>query len=325
MTSEPIIARAGANIALVKYWGKRDVALNLPAAGSVSITLAELETETHLSADSTLTQDALFLNGQVADAGRVGQVLDLVRGLAGGGPFLRVESSNNFPTGAGLASSASAFAALVVAADRHFGLELARPQLSELARRGSGSAARSIFGGFVEMNAGVNTDGSDCVAEPLLAADDWPLEVVVAITDSDSKKVSSTVGMNRTMDTSPYYPAWVDSVAADVDAARSAIRARDFQQLAEIAEYSALKMHASALAARPGLIYWNGASVSCMHCVRELRRQGVEVFFTIDAGPQVKAICSPDSAARVSAELESVPGVEQVIRTALGQGARVVS
>lgn len=325
MTVETITARAGANIALIKYWGKRDVQLNLPAAGSLSITLAGLETQTTLTADASLERDELVLDGRPVDANRVGRFLDLVRDLAGEGPFCRVESRNSFPTGAGLASSASAFAALATAANRLFDLDLSQSQLSELARRGSGSAARSIFGGFVEMHAGIEPDGSDCVASPLLAAADWPLEVVVAITDTEAKKISSTEGMTRTMQTSPYYPAWVESVSDDLQDARSAISGRDFEKLADIAEFSALKMHASALAARPGLLYWNGATVACMQRVRELRDEGIGVFFTIDAGPQVKAVCESDSARRVSAELEAVPRVRQVIRTGLGEGARVDS
>jgi diphosphomevalonate decarboxylase len=325
MTAECVTARAGANIALVKYWGKRDTVLNLPAAGSLSITLSGLETETRLVADSSLDRDVLFLNDRQADAARVGRVLDLIRELAGGGPYCRVESRNNFPTGAGLASSASAFAALVMAADQLLGLECSATRLSELARRGSGSAARSIFGGFVEMFPGTQADGSDCVATPLLAGVEWPLEVVVAITDAKSKKIPSTEGMNRTMNTSPFYPAWVESVPADIRVASRAIAERDFDQLAETAEFSALKMHASALAAYPGLIYWNGATVECMHRVRKLREQGVEVFFTIDAGPQVKAICKPGLSERVGIELEGVPGVERVIHTGLGEGARVIS
>ena len=325
MTVETITARAGANIALIKYWGKRDIQLNLPAAGSLSITLAGLETQTTLTADASLERDELVLDGRPVDANRVGRFLDLVRDLAGEGPFCRVESRNSFPTGAGLASSASAFAALAKAANRLFDLDLSQSRLSELARRGSGSAARSIFGGFVEMHAGIEPDGSDCVASPLLAAADWPLEVVVAITDTEAKKISSTEGMTRTMQTSPYYPAWVESVSDDLQDARSAISGRDFEKLADIAEFSALKMHASALAARPGLLYWNGATVACMQRVRELRDEGIGVFFTIDAGPQVKAVCESDSARRVSAELEAVPGVRQVIRTGLGEGARVDS
>ncbi|TVQ27320.1 MAG: diphosphomevalonate decarboxylase [Wenzhouxiangella sp.] len=330
MTVQSAAARAGANIALVKYWGKRDARLNLPAAGSISVTLSALVTETRLDVigggaltPSSSLADELYVNGQPAAPERVSAVLDLMRQLAGGGPAFRVESRNNFPTGAGLASSASAFAALVVAADRALNLSLPPSRLSELARRGSGSAARSIFGGFVEMLPGHAADGSDAVARPLTSVEDWPLEVVVAITETGPKAVSSTDGMNLTMRTSPYYPAWVESVAADLDTARQAIADRDFERLAEVGESSALKMHASALAAQPGLIYWNPATLACMQAIRELRAAGTGAFFTVDAGPQVKAICLPEAAAVVSARLAEIPGVARVVGSGLGQGAEV--
>lgn len=320
---EQATARAGANIALVKYWGKRDQHLNLPAAGSISITLAGLETRTTVTPDPELTADRFELDGAPVSAGRVAGVLDLVRDLAGSDTHCRVESRNNFPTGAGLASSASGFAALVTAAAAAFGLDAAPERLSELARRGSGSAARSIFGGFVEMSAGERADGRDAVARPLLDAEAWPLEVVVAITDAGPKQIGSRDGMTHTMQTSPYYPAWVASVAGDLDRARSAIAERDLDSLAEVAEQSALKMHASAMAARPGLLYWNGATIACLHAVRALRQAGNGVFFTIDAGPQVKAVCLPGTAAAVAAELEAIAGVDEVMISGLGDGARV--
>jgi|SRR5690625_4638112 len=324
MSAKQFTARAGANIALVKYWGKRNARLNLPAAGSLSITLANLETTTTVVRNPALRSDELVLNGRSQDAGRVTGVLDLMRVRAGRDGFCRVESHNSFPTAAGLASSASGFAALVVAAAAAFDLTLSPARLSELARRGSGSAARSIFGGFVEMSAGEREDGSDAVARPLLEAAGWPLEVVVAVTDSSPKAVDSRRGMNHTMATSPYYPAWVDGVAADVDVARKAVAGRDFESLAEVSEYSALKMHASMLAARPGLIYWNGATLSCMHAVRELRAAGTGVFFTIDAGPQIKAVCLPGQGRQVAAKLRSIDGVQRVLTSSLGQGARLV-
>jgi diphosphomevalonate decarboxylase len=325
MPASTATARAGANIALVKYWGKRDRALNLPAAGSISITLDALETVTTVAALDHGAEDQLELNGQASDPARVSALLDLMRGLAGGGPGFRVSSRNNFPPAAGLASSASAFAALVAAADRALGLDLAPAKRSELARRGSGSAARSIFGGFVEWDRGQAADGHDSVAHPLLDADAWPLKVVVAVTDTGGKSVSSTDGMNRTMQSSPYYPAWVDSVAADLDLARQAIEQRDFEVLAEVAEHSALKMHASALAARPGILYWNPATIACLETVRELRRAGQGVFFTIDAGPQIKAVCLPESAAAVAQALAELPGVARVIESGLGRGAEILA
>ena len=324
MDAKPATGHAGANIALIKYWGKRDGRLNLPAAGSLSITLADLVTETRLEPDSRLTRDELILDGRRMEPGRVADVLDRMRALAGATGYFRVESHNNFPTAAGLASSASAFAALVVAADRALGLGLAASRLSELARRGSGSAARSIFGGFVEMSRGDLEDGSDCVASGLAGSDHWPLRVVVAITDRGGKRVSSTDGMNLTQQTSPYYQPWVDSVEADLAEARSAILARDFERTAEVAEHSALKMHASALASRPGLLYWNPATLACLHEIRGMREDGVGVFFTIDAGPQVKAVCLPGAEDAVAERLASVPGVLDLVRTGLGAGAGVL-
>lgn len=325
MLAKKYTARAGANIALVKYWGKRDARLNLPAAGSLSITLADLETLTAITPASGLRADELMLNGREQNAGRVSEVLNLLREQAGCNEFCRVESHNNFPTAAGLASSASGFAALVVAAAAAFGLKLSPSRLSELARRGSGSAARSIFDGFVEMSAGQRDDGSDAVAHSLLAPARWPLEVVVAVTDSASKSVDSRSGMNHTMETSPYYPAWVEGVAADTDVARKAVVGRDFDALADVSEFSALKMHASMLSARPGLIYWNAATVACMHAIRELRRSGTGVFFTIDAGPQVKAVCLPGEGRQVADALRAVGGVHDILFSRLGEGAGLVN
>ena len=318
--------RAHANIALVKYWGKRDAALNLPAVGSLSITLDALATETQVSFDAGLGADDIALNG-VRDeraARRVSATLDLLRAAAGTQLRARVVSRNNFPTAAGLASSASGFAALVAAAAQALNLPADPRQLSEWARRGSGSAARSIFGGFVEMAHGRDSDGSDSVAWQLHERDYWPLQVVIAITNEASKKVGSTVGMDHTMATSPYYPQWVAGAEADLAAARRAVAARDFQALAEVAEWSCLKMHASALAAQPGVLYWNAATTAGIHHIRELRQQGVPVFFTIDAGPQLKAVCLPGTAAQVAASLSAMNGVQRVITSGLGPGVQPI-
>jgi diphosphomevalonate decarboxylase len=319
-------AQAQPNIALVKYWGKRDVPLNLPAVGSLSITLDTLWTRTRVRFDASLTADRVRLNGKSDDkeARRVSECLDLLRSRAGTSLHAEVDSENNFPTGAGLASSASGFAALVVAAAKALDLDLPAAELSALARRGSGSAARSIFGGFVEWSRGERSDGSDSIAKPILAADIWPLAVVVAVTSTAQKSVGSTEGMNRTRDTSPYYDAWVNTAEADLAEARTAVLAKDFDKLAAVAEYSCLKMHALALAARPGLLYWNGATVEAMHAVRRLRAEGVPVFFTVDAGPQVKAVCLPEAAARVRDVLATVPGVLRLHETGLGGGARLL-
>lgn len=321
-------AVAHPNIALVKYWGKRDAARNLPAVGSISITLDRLTTTTTVAFDTALECDRFELDGHPAPSGRTQRVircLDLFRDRVTDAGCARITSRNNFPTGAGLASSASGFAALVVAVDHALGTELSRAELADLARQCSGSAARSLFGGFVELAFVAGSDRRQTTTAQLLGAEDWPLAVAVAIVSTAEKPVGSTAGMELTARTSPYYSAWVADADRDLGEARSAIERRDFDALADVAELSCLKMHAVALAARPGLLYWHGATVECLHRIRELRRQGVPVFFTVDAGPQVKAVCVPEALDRVTAELAQVPGVESLLSAGLGDGARVIT
>jgi diphosphomevalonate decarboxylase len=318
-------ARANANLALVKYWGKRDTALNLPATGSISVTLAGLAVEASVAFGRE--SDRLEIDGAAPvgeEARRLARFVDLLRGEAGRRDFAAVATRSALPRGIGLASSAAAFAALALAGSRAAGLRLEPPALSALARRGSGSAARSIFGGFVEWRRGERPDGHDSIAEPLAAAGDWDLRIVVAITTSTPKAVSSRDGMIRAA-ASPLYPAWVAGAAADLAEARKAIAARDLEALGLLAEHSALKMHAVGLAARPPLLYWRGATVDCVHRVWRLRAEGTPAFFTIDAGPQVKVLCALADAGRVAESLGSVPGVERILTCAPGVGAELVS
>ncbi|WP_348760313.1 diphosphomevalonate decarboxylase [uncultured Salinisphaera sp.] len=316
-------ARAHSNIALIKYWGKRQTHLNLPAVGSISVTLDDLYTDTTVRFDDTLDGDCARIGGAEVDVARFSEFVDIVRAEAGIDTRVAIESHNNFPTGAGLASSASGFAALALATADAAGLDLTPRALSILARRGSGSAARSIFGGLVEMHRGITTDGSDAFAEPMLDASSWPLEVVVAITDNTSKKINSTAGMSHLDTRSDYYEAWVNRAEDDLADMRAAIAARDFTAVGALSEMSALKLHALMLSTRPGLIYWNAATVSAMHAVREMRAGGLETYFTIDAGPQLKALCAPGQGAAVAAELARVPGVLDTRLTGLGPNAHL--
>ncbi len=319
-------ARANVNVALVKYWGKRDPALNLPATGSISLTLDGLGVEAAVDFGAG-EADHVVIDGVDAageEAKRVVRFLDLVRAAARRRERAKIVLRSTVPRGIGLASSAAAFAALALAASRAAGLTLDPSALSALARRGSGSAARSIFGGFVEWYRGERADGVDSFAEPLAAIDHWDLRTVVAVTSTAPKAVSSRDGMLRTA-ASPFYPAWVAGAEADLAEARAAIRARDIEALGLVAEHSALKMHAAALAARPPLVYWRAATVECMHRVWALRAEGVAAFFTIDAGPQVKVLCAPADAARVAAALEAVPGVARILACGPGRGAEVVA
>jgi len=326
MSHKPTQATAVAhpNIALVKYWGKRDVERNIPAVGSLSITLDGLTTTTTVTFDPVLGHDTFFLGGREAPkmAERVVACLERIRRRAGLSRYAVVKSDNDFPTAAGLASSASGFAALVVAADAALGAGLDRSELADVARQASGSAARSLFGGFVELRL---TPGGPHPTETrqLLESSAWPLRVLVAVTDPGPKAVGSTEGMLMTEHTSPYYPAWVESSPADLWEARSAVERRDFEALADVSESSCLKMHAVMLSAQPGLVYWNGTTVEGICRVRELRAGGVPVLFTVDAGPQVKAVCLPEAYDRVERELAAIPGVTSVVESGLGDGARV--
>jgi diphosphomevalonate decarboxylase len=308
-------ACAHPNIALIKYWGKARRPGNYPAVPSLSITLDSLLTTTEV--DDCRDSDRVFFDDiEVHDH----KVLSCLAELRDSHqiPFLEVHTNNNFPTAAGLASSASGFAALVTAVNAHCKLGMDTTTLSDQARRASGSAARSMFGGYVGLQ------GPDWVARSILAAEEWPLTTVIAVTTSEKKTVSSSEGMGRSETTSPYYSAWVESTAMDFDQALPLVLGKDFDALARVAEFSCLKMHGLMLSTNPGLLYWNPATIACLHAIRELRQQGVPVFFTVDAGPQVKAICRPEAAADVKAALQSLAGVEQILTAGLGRGAWVV-
>ena len=309
-------ATAHPNIALVKYWGKQPGPGNVPATPSLSLTLDALTTTTTVAASA---RDRMVLNGtEVADA-KVARFLGALRGTFDIPP-LDVTTASDFPTGCGLASSASGFAALITAIDGALGLDLSLDERSAWARRGSGSAARSVVGGF----GALRERGGAWTAEEVLPPEAWPLRVVIGITTRAAKAVGSTEGMERSRLTSPFYASWVRSTAEDFASARRAVVERDFDVLARVSEASCLKMHALMLSSQPGLIYWNGATVEGLHCLRALRAGGRPVFFTVDAGPQIKAVCMPDCAADVEAALAAVPGVEEVIVSGLGPAADCV-
>lgn len=321
-----VTARACANIALVKYWGKRDAALNLPAAGSLSLALGALVTETTVAFDPELANDVIDLDGQPARADaamRVSAFLDLVRAQTGVQIRARVTSKNEFPTASGLASSASGFAALALAATRAGGLDLPPRELSILARRGSGSAARSVFGGFVRMRAGVASE--DAFAEPIETPLAQRVRMVIAVIGGGvPKQYASRDAMEHTARTSPLYRAWLDLVPKDLEVAEGALARGDLEQLGTIAEANALAMHGTALAARPGLVYWRPATLAVIAQVRGLRECGVAAWATIDAGPHVKVLTSEEDAPTLAMQLRDIDGVTAVTISAPGGPAAVV-
>ncbi|MGI6879857.1 diphosphomevalonate/mevalonate 3,5-bisphosphate decarboxylase family protein [Microbacterium sp. gxy059] len=312
-------ARAHPNIALVKYWGKRDEQLMLPAAGSLSLTLDVLPTTTTVELDPQATRDALELNGSAAtpvQLARVERLLALVRERAGSDVFTRVRSHNVAPTGAGLASSASGFAALATAAAAAYGLDLDARALSALARRGSGSASRSIAPGLAVWRAG--EDDATSVAEPIAGPD---IRMVVVTVDRAAKPLSSREGMRLTALTSPFYDAWVSSTAETLEAAEAACRDDDFTRLGRIAESHALRMHAVIQSADPPIRYLGSRGTAVFEEIERLRGEGIEAYATADAGPNVVAITRPDDAERVARAL--APFGETLI-AGPGPGAHLV-
>lgn len=317
-TTKSAVVRAHANIALAKYWGKADVARNLPAVPSLSLTLSGMRTTTEVTFSPELARDELWLGGALQQGKpleRASRLLDHVRQLAGVELRAHVRSHNDFPTASGLASSASGFAALALAAVRALELDIPAQAVSALARAASASAARSLFGGFVALEAGA--ESAVQVAPP----EHWPLEMLVAVTSEGAKDTGSTDGMQHTAVTSPYYPSWLGDAPRLYAEVTQAVLARDFERLIPAVEQSALMMHASMLAARPALIYFRPATLAAIECVRMLRQKGTPACFTIDAGPHVKVLVEPDAVADVQQALAAVPGVLRVLVSGPGPDA----
>ncbi|MEV6905919.1 diphosphomevalonate decarboxylase [Amycolatopsis sp. NPDC051071] len=301
-------ASACPNIALIKYWGKRDEHLVLPCGDSVSMTLDVFPTTTTIRLNPEAEADTVMIGG-VGAAGevrrRVVAFLDLVRGMAGRADAAVVETRNTVPTGAGLASSASGFAALALASATAYGLDLDATALSRLARRGSGSAARSIFGGFAIWHAGKGTGTTaadlSSYAEPLPAlAPELDPVLVIALLNTAPKAISSRAAMRHTVKTSPLYEAWAMSSKHDLIEMRTALAGGDLHTVGEVAERNALGMHATMLAARPAVRYLAPATLAVLDGVTQLRRDGVPAYATIDAGPNVKVLCRRADAAQVA-------------------------
>ncbi len=312
------------NIALAKYWGKRAQAGNVPAVPSLSVTLAGMSTTTEVVFDEHLDHDELVLNGVALAASarphqRAVELLDRVRASARIKARARITSTNDFPTASGLASSASGFAALALAATRAAGLDLPPTEIADLARRSSASAARSVFGGFVELDGGEGASGE---ARPVAPATALDLRILVCVTTESAKTTSSTDGMALTQSTSPYWDAWLADAPRVHRTMRYALLAGDFARVGELAEHSALAMHACAMAA--GVVYVTGATLAALAEVRAMRADGLSAFGTIDAGPHLKCIVRAADVAAARTRLAAVPGVLRTIEAAPGDGARLV-
>ncbi|HAP9877363.1 TPA: diphosphomevalonate decarboxylase [Enterococcus faecium] len=319
-------ARAYTNIALIKYWGKKNEELILPMNNSLSLTLDAFYTETEVIFSDSYMVDEFYLDGTLQDekaTKKVSQFLDLFRKEAGLSLKASVISQNFVPTAAGLASSASGLAALAGACNTALKLGLDDLSLSRFARRGSGSACRSIFGGFVEWEKGHDDLSSYAKPVPSDSFED-DLAMVFVLINDQKKEVSSRNGMSRTVETSSFYQGWLDSVEGDLYQLKQAIKTKDFQLLGETMERNGLKMHGTTLAAQPPFTYWSPDSLKAMDAVRQLRKQGIPCYFTMDAGPNVKVLVENSHLSEVQETFTKLFSKEQVITAHAGPGIAII-
>ena len=317
-------ALAHPNIAFIKYWGLRDGERKLPTNDSLSMNIGCLSTQTTVSFDPELSADTLVLNEKpITGKGlaRVQEFLERVRQMADERIYARVVSENNFPIGAGIASSASAFAALALAATRAIGLNLSEKELSSLARYGSGSACRSVPGGFVEWRTDPQTGESFAVS--IAPADHWDLMDCIAILSAGHKSVGSEAGMRRAS-TSPLQAARVEDSGRRIDLCRQAVLNKDFEALAYVTELDSNLMHAVMMTSEPPLFYWHPQSLAIMKAVKSWQSEGLPVTYTLDAGPNVHVICLRSSMGTVLRRLREFPAVIEVLKGVPAGPARLL-
>ncbi len=319
----PKTALALPNIAFIKYWGNRDETLRLPVNGSISMNLAGLETRTSVTFSHSRHADSLTIN-EKPDTGaglqRVSAFLDLVRQMAGMNMCAEVTSHSNFPTDAGLASSAAAFAALALAATQAAGMELNEAELSRLARRGSGSACRSIPGGFVEWQMG--TREANSYAFSIAPPGHWALVDCIAILSSEPKPTGSTEG-HALAGTSPLQAIRVEDAPRRLEICRNAILQRDFAAFAEVVELDSNMLHAVMMTSSPALFYWKASTLTVMQAVHAARAKGLPVCYTVDAGPNVHVITEAAGLEQTTSLLHGLPGVLDVRTAQVGGPAKI--
>ena len=324
MKSGKATAEAKSNIAFVKYWGNRDAARRVPLNDSVSMNLDHATTTTTVEFDAALEDDQIVIGGQVANGAARARALahlDRVRTLAHIETKARVQSQNSFPTGAGIASSASAFAALSLAGAHGAGLELTERELSMLARQGSGSACRSVPAGFVEWIAG--SSGEDSYAISIAPPEHWDLRDIVAVVSAEEKKVGSYEA-HAAAQTSHFLGERLRALQTRFHYVRRAILAKDLALLGPAIEEDAIELHFIAMTSIPPIFYWNPGMVRVIQAALRWRADGLAVYFTLDAGPNVHLICESKDADQVAGLARAVPDVQQVIVNAPGGAARLI-
>ncbi|CAI2665865.1 diphosphomevalonate decarboxylase [Apilactobacillus apinorum] len=315
-------ARAHTNIALVKYWGKENEELIIPANSSISLTLDEFYTDTSVIFDSTLQQDMITINSEIVNDEKISKFLDIIRHKSGINLFAKVESINHVPNSAGLASSASAYAALATAGSKAAGLDLSDKELSMLARRGSGSATRSIFGGFAAWNKGTDdqTSYGYSIEDPVK----MDINMIAIVLNNSPKKISSRLGMKISYETSPFYDSWIKQTNEDFETIQNAITNGDFSTLGQTAELNAMRMHSLTLSANPSYLYLNKDSLLVIEMVKGLRDKGIECYYTMDAGPNVKIICQKKNIKAIVDNLSNQFSQDQIKVSGPGEKVKLI-
>lgn len=310
---EQVVFRASPSLALVKYWGKADSRLNTPATPSIGATLAELHSET--VARVSKGEDRVTVDGAIEEQKRFAFYFKHLRSALRTELEFDVESTNSFPTAAGLASSASGFAAMTCACAKLAGFTGDRKALSAIARVGSASAARSLYGGFVGLDAGAE------YAEPLFDTDHWPdFRIVVVAVTTEKKPISSRAAMERSKVTSPFFPQWVEMSPRIYQEAKTAIQNRDIERLGALMRMSYLAMFSTMFSSDPPVIYWRPGSLSVIHLCEELRRNGIAAWETMDAGPQVKIACVRENVRKIVEALHVQDPQWQTFVASVGSG-----
>lgn len=315
-----VTAIAHPNFALIKYWGKADSRSNIPAMSSISLTIDSLTSTTRISINTDSTENIWTLNGKDQDdLGRINPVLKYLNNISRNNFGCIIKSENNFPTSAGLASSASGIASLVIAYNKLFRLDVSFDQLLKASMIGSGSAPRSLLGGFVFLNI-EEQPSIKTIMEP----EEWPLSMIICITDDKEKIISSREGMEISRKTSSFYQSWLDSNKADIQIAKSAIAEKNIKSLGEVAEKNCFLMHKVMKTSSPQLNYMTERTNNCIKEIKAAREDGADLFFTVDAGPQVKIVCKPEDKELIKDRLIDKSYVMTLVEANIGLGARII-
>ena len=313
-------AIAHPNFALVKYWGKKDSKQNRPAMSSISITVDSMQSKTKIFKNTLSKCHRLFLNGrEETDLSRIYPSLFYLSEISKSDDYLVIRSENNFPTSSGLASSASGIASFVTAYDAHDKMNLDRSDRIEACMLGSGSAPRSLIGGFVLMD---HSNNYNCTQ--ILQKDDWSVDVLICIASRETKKISSREGMEISKRTSPLYQDWLDTNEKHISLALDAIKEKNISRLEKVTEENCNFMHEVMKTSKPSIIYMNDVTHSCIAEIENLRASGHKLFYTIDAGPQIKIICDPKSANTIKDTISQRTDVIDIIHTGLGGSPRII-